>query len=92
MGIRKWKYTLDVEEEWNKVKKDEIGIKEFIALLIPKLERINKVEDDPSLENIISEFEMLSEMNLVETEEFDYWWNELYDWCDVCKLCWIKTF
>lgn len=29
--------------------------------------------------------------NAEDTDEFDYWWDEFYNWCDWGKRVWVET-
>jgi hypothetical protein len=98
--MAEWKYVLDVKDAWQKTKKNELTIKEFISILITKVQELN-IQNDSLLEYLMEDFKGLLEEDSIDIEEFDGLWEELYDWADQViepgywprhKLCWLKTF
>jgi len=98
--MAEWKYILDVKEEWQKTKKNELPIKEFISILITKVQELN-IQNDITLEYVMEKFKGLLEEDSVYEGDFNAIWEDLYDWADQViepgywprhKLCWLKTF
>jgi hypothetical protein len=98
--MAEWKYVLDVKDAWQKTKKKELPIKEFISILIKKAQKLN-IQNDGLLEYLMEDFKRLLEEDSIDIEEFDSLWEELYNWADQetepghwprHKLCWIRTF
>lgn len=55
-------------------------------------------EEETELVNIVEEFEYIVEgaENFVTddemADEFDGWWDEFYDWCDLSSRVWVRIF
>lgn len=43
-------------------------------------------EDDMTLTEIVENLSCAE-----DTDEFDGWWSEFYDWCDAGKRVWVET-
>jgi len=100
-----WKATLDIHGVWELTKdkdEDEITFEETSKLcdcVITGLKKIKPLNDEDKIDNLIIEFEELKENcnpdyykeNREAVEEFNYLMEELYDWGDTNKRCWIKT-
>ena len=81
-----WKQILDVSDVWDKADKDEISVPEISRIVFERLEGLKEVPED-----ILDQFYDLSTYDS-DFDDFNYAWDELYDWGDYNKQCWIKTF
>ena len=94
-----WVRTLDIKDSWEKSNDEEIPVYELAKEIASKLKEFH-IEDDYELQEIIEDFEGLSEDKNLTFDEFNYSMNNLYDWADTPldsewngkKNCWIKTF
>lgn len=93
--MKKWKYSIDISDAWNKSKKGIITTKELIPIIIKKIKTwIKNYEDDYDLSEILEDMDLLTYSKYGSEEEledeFDYIWSRFYDWADYNR-CWIKT-
>lgn len=94
--MRKWKYTLRLNDLWDAREEKRISIFELstkVAERIKKKSFFEAFKDE--LEEIVERFESLGtdEGFLTEIEaigEFDFILEELYDWAD-SESCWVAT-
>ncbi len=87
-----WKHTVDCSEFWHD---DSVPISEKgkkLATLL-RIKVFKHCPDDWQLEEIIESFECITGCpgEFTETEEFNGWLEELYDWADRDHRLWIKT-
>lgn len=81
-----WKQTLDVSDVWDKANDGEISTQELSKIVYDRLFKLKNVPVD-----ILNSFEDLSSYDC-HFDDFNYAWEELYDWGDYNKNCWVKTF
>ncbi len=97
--MSQWMHTLDIEKEWDASNKDESLVYKTAEAIMLGLKKFN-IKDDEILDELIEQFEYLSEDPSTNYEEFNCYMNDLYDWADTSldnvfggrKNCWIKTF
>src|SRR5450432_4132386 len=96
--MAKWRYTLDIQEEWDKYEEDK-NLQQLCKVIAEKLPILIPGSHYPI--ELVECFKEMSEDMDATVEQFDYIFNTLYDWADqqvggrdffmAEKLCWIKT-
>lgn len=95
-----WKHVLDIKQEWEDYKNGKINIINLTFVIIEKLKKINEIEHDDDLGDIIQAFEDYKDYEINDDNEqeiFDGILEDLYDWADqpvnkFTKLCWVAAF
>jgi len=102
-----WQSTLDIQEEWQKTGDGDMSCQELAGIIakrlkslkLPHVVKSNEIVMEERQE-LIEEFEGLSEDSSANNNDIDNVMASLYDWGDISldndwphkKVCWIKTF
>lgn len=99
-----WQRTLVLKDVWPKFREDELSVQEVAKVVserLAELKPFNVKHIDKQKEELVDEFEALSEDEDADTNNFDDVLERLYDWADTPldgnvlsgkKVCWVATF
>lgn len=82
----RWNYTLNIKEEWEQAKNDEISVQELAKIIAEKTKKF-KLEDFDK-DDLIFELEEFSKDDSLDKDDFDELWNQYYDWADSRRV-WV---
>lgn len=100
--MAQWQRTLRLQPEWGRAQDGSVPVHELAGVIAARLKSLVPFKDErveDARQDLIREFEQLSQDDDTDVEEFDHWMNELYDWGDQSldgkwngkKVCWIDT-
>ena len=98
-----WINRLDLSDVWDKANDYEISIQELAGITAKRLSNINKGLNEDLLwlrDNLVDEFEAISEDEEAGQVDLNYVMQDLYDWADTPldnnwagkKACWIEIY
>lgn len=88
-----WKYNLNIKAEWVQAELNKITIQQLASVAAKRLSLIDFKDEDVNFDrdDLVDEFEGLSEDLTATRDDFDNVWDRLYDFADANRL-WIATF
>ena len=101
-----WQNRLDLKDVWGKIEEGELSVRELAKITAERLKnlKLKHVTNDMEevRDDIVDEFEGLSEDESAKISDFDSVMSRLYDWGDTDiasvdivwprkKVCWIAT-
>lgn len=88
-----WKHRLDLKTEWQLRDEDKLTIQQLAAKVALKLKKVDFKDEDVNYQrdDIVDEFEGLSEDTTASVSDFDSVLARLYDFADEYRL-WVATF
>jgi len=88
-----WKHRLDLKTEWQLRDDGKLTVQELAAKVALKLKKVDFKDEDINFDrdDIVDEFEGLSEDLTVGVDDFDSVLARLYDFADEHRL-WVATF
>lgn len=89
-----WKRILDLTPEFGKAEEGEIEIHDLARITAERLRQMKPFFDfmDVGRVEIAEQFDDLSQDKGADVDDFDTLMEELYNWADVDRSCWVKTF
>lgn len=98
-----WQRKLVLTEAFEAYKAQELTVQEVSKIVVEKLKELLDFDDpyiDFCKQDILEDFETLSEDEEANEDEFNWWMESLYNWGDISldgkfggkKVCWIQTF
>lgn len=90
-----WKKHLDVSDVWMAETVQKLGqiVAQRLQEIYPELLDEYSEEFDEEFSNIVHAFQQITGYDEVTpVEEFDDWWETLYNWADIDHKLWISTF
>jgi len=85
--MKKWKYRLELKDLWDKRNGGEITIQQMGKEISKRIKNLPCYKQEEDLEIISDDFEFIEDI-----DNFDNVLEQLYNWADYDKKCWIKTF
>ncbi|MHC4180735.1 MAG: hypothetical protein ACYSWU_24815 [Planctomycetota bacterium] len=84
-----WLHTLPLKDIWTwwETAKEQSHPQELGRRVAERIRKQPWFEDYDELDDFAGQFELVEDI-----DEFDDVLEELYDWADVDKRCWVKTF
>lgn len=83
----KWGATIDISDDLDATQDGNKTVEELAKILVTKLRELKQYDDDADFQSLIDDMEMVEDV-----EGFDYTLSDLYDWGDIDKRLFIKTF
>lgn len=89
-----WTHRLNLKVEWELRDQGELTVQQLAARVAAKLKKVDFNDDDVNFDrdDIVDEFEGLSEDPSASVEDFDDVLARLYDFADEDKRLWVATF
>ena len=91
--MRDWRYKINVKKEWCDTKEDESKAFALVDKVLAEIKNIREkieIEDVETLEHIVDELIDFKSEGIIDVDQFDDIWSELYDWCDD-EGVWLST-
>jgi hypothetical protein len=82
-----WLSKIDISKEWKLAAEDPDNVKQLCESIVTKLNNIYPTKDS-ELEFIIENFSNFNP-DLNDTDDFDVYMEQLYNWADIDKRLWI---
>jgi hypothetical protein len=87
----RWNFRLEIAEIWQKAQADEAAPQEVAAVILRELRKLPPAMRSDEWNDLVDQFESLSEDEYADTQDFDCVMSDLYDWADEARV-WVNTF